>query len=193
MVKVSPAPTVVDGKNMYEEGTGVQLTAESYEGLVAFNNWNDGQTNSNKTILMNEDQEYTAFYADNDIIAGWDFYKAGASGRKADFADADNETATLNIVNTSDDSDVQGWLDKSTIAANGYESFKGAAVNWRVGSSAGDVGNYHWQTKINAQNYTDINVQFQMMYNFNAYQKYLAEYSLDGEEWTKFDLSLIHI
>lgn len=187
MVKVSPAPTVVDGKNMYEEGTGVQLTAESYEGLVAFNNWNDGQTNSNKTILMNADQEYTAFYADNDIIAGWDFYKAGASGRKADFADADNETATLNLVNTSDNSDVQGWLDKSTIAASGYESFKGAAVNWRVGSSAGDVGNYHWQTKINAQNYTDINVQFQMMYNFNAYQKYLAEYSLDGEEWTKFD------
>lgn len=187
MVKVSPAPTVVDGKNMYEEGTGVQLTAESYEGLVAFNNWNDGQTNSNKTILMNKDQEYTAFYADNDIIAGWDFYKAGASGRKADFADADNETATLTLVNTSDNSDVQGWLDKSTIAANGYESFKGAAVNWRVGSSAGDVGNYHWQTKINAQNYTDINVQFQMMYNFNAYQKYLAEYSLDGEEWTKFD------
>lgn len=187
MVKVSPAPTVVDGKNMYEQGTGVQLTAESYEGLVAFNNWNDGQTNSNKTILMNADQEYTAFYADNDIIAGWDFYKAGASGRKADFADADNETATLNLVNTSDNSDVQGWLDKSTIAASGYESFKGAAVNWRVGSSAGDVGNYHWQTKINAQNYTDINVQFQMMYNFNAYQKYLAEYSLDGEEWTKFD------
>lgn len=186
MVKVSPAPTVVDGKNMYEEGTGVQFTAESYEGLVAFNNWNDGQTNSNKTILMNKDQEYTAFYADNDIIAGWDFYKAGASGRKADFADADNETATLTLVNTSDDSDVQGWLDKSTIAANGYESFKGAAVNWRVGSSAGDVGNYHWQTKINAQNYTDINVQFQMMYNFNAYQKYLAEYSLDGEEWTEF-------
>ena len=187
MVKVSPAPTVVDGKNMYEEGTGVQLTAESYEGLVAFNNWNDGQTNSNKTILMNKDQEYTAFYADNDIIAGWDFYKAGASGRKADFADADNETATLTLVNTSDNSDVQGWLDKSTIAASGYESFKGAAVNWRVGSSAGDVGNYHWQTKINAQNYTDINVQFQMMYNFNAYQKYLAEYSLDGEEWTEFD------
>lgn len=186
MVKVNPAPTVVDGKNMYEEGTGVQLTADSYEGLVAFNNWNDGQTNSNKTILMNEDQEYTAFYADNDIIAGWDFYKAGASGRKADFADADNETATLNLVNTSDDSDVQGWLDKSTIAANGYESFKGAAVNWRVGSSTGDVGNYHWQTKINAQNYTDINVQFQMMFNFNAYTKYLAEYSLDGEEWTEF-------
>lgn len=186
MVKVNPAPTVVDGKNMYEQGTGVQLTADSYEGLVAFNNWNDGQTNSNKTILMNEDQEYTAFYADNDIIAGWDFYKAGNSGRKADFADADNEAVALNLVNTDDATDIKSWLDKSTVAAGGYETFKGAAVNWTAGSSKGDVGYYHWQTKVNAQNYTDINVQFQMMYNFNAYKKYLAEYSLDGEEWTEF-------
>lgn len=186
MVKVNPAPTVVDGKNMYEQGTGVQLTAESYEGLVAFNNWNDGQTNSNKTILMNEDQEYTAFYADNDIIAGWDFYKAGNGGRKADFADADNEAVALNLVNTDDATDIKSWLDKSTVAAGGYETFKGAAVNWTAGSSNGDVGHYHWQTKVNAQNYTDINVQFQMMYNFNAYKKYLAEYSLDGKAWTEF-------
>lgn len=186
MVKVNPAPTVVDGKNMYEQGTGVQLTADSYEGLVAFNNWNDGQTNSNKTILMNEDQEYTAFYADNDIIAGWDFYKAGNSGRKADYADEDNDAVVLNLVNTDDATDIKSWLDKSTIAAKGYETFKGAAVNWTAGSSNGDVGHYHWQTKVNAQNYTDINVQFQMMYNFNAYKKYLAEYSLDGKAWTEF-------
>lgn len=186
MVKVNPAPTVVDGKNMYEQGTGVQLTAESYEGLVAFNNWNDGQTNSNKTILMNEDQEYTAFYADNDIIAGWDFYKAGNGGRKADYADEDNDAVVLNLVNTDDANDIKSWLDKSTVAAGGYETFKGAAVNWTAGSSKGDVGYYHWQTKVNAQNYTDINVQFQMMYNFNAYKKYLAEYSLDGVEWTEF-------
>lgn len=186
MVKVNPAPTVVDGKNMYEQGTGVQLTADSYEGLVAFNNWNDGQTNSNKTILMNEDQEYTAFYADNDIIAGWDFYKAGNSGRKADYADEDNDAVVLNLVNTNKATDIKSWLDKSTVAAGGYETFKGAAVNWTAGSSNGDVGYYHWQTKVNAQNYTDINVQFQMMYNFNAYKKYLAEYSLDGEEWTEF-------
>ncbi|MBR4269811.1 MAG: Ig-like domain-containing protein [Prevotella sp.] len=186
MVKVNPAPTVVDGKNMYEQGTGVQLTADSYEGLVAFNNWNDGQTNSNKTILMNEDQEYTAFYADNDIIAGWDFYKAGNGGRKADYADEDNDAVVLNLVNTDDATDIKSWLDKSTVAAGGYETFKGAAVNWTAGSSKGDVGYYHWQTKVNAQNYTDINVQFQMLYNFNAYQRYIAEYSLNGTDWTSF-------
>ena len=186
MVKINPAPTVVDGKYMYEAGTGVQLNATGYEGLVTFGSWSDGETNANKTIMMNDNVTLTANYDHVDILAGWDFYKAGNNGRKADFADEDNEAAALTLVNTSDATDVKGWLDKSTVAAGGYEGLAGAAVNWTVGSSNGDVGYYHWQTKINAQNYTDINVQFQMLYNFNAYQRYIAEYSLNGTDWTSF-------
>ena len=185
MVTVSPAPTVVDGKNMYEAGTAVQLTANQYEGLVTFTNWSDGETNSSKLISMDEDIEITASYSEADIIAGWDFYKTGGNGRKADFADQDNDADALNLVNTTS-GETSGWLDKSTEGAGGYESFKGAAVNWRTGASNGDVGNWHWQTKVNAEAFTDINVQFQMMYNYNAYQTYNAEYSLDGENWTKF-------
>ncbi|MBP5763869.1 MAG: Ig-like domain-containing protein [Bacteroidales bacterium] len=184
MVTVSPAPTVVDGKNMYEAGTAVQLTANQYEGLVTFTNWNDGETNSSKLISMTEDIQITAAYAEADIIAGWDFYKAGSSGRKADFAAQDNDADALNLINT-ESGDVSGWLDKSTLGGGGYESFKGAAVNWRTGASNGDVGNWHWQTKINAEAFTDINVQFKMLYNYNAYQKYNVEFSTDGENWTK--------
>ena len=185
MVSVSPAPTVVDGKNMYEEGTAVQLTANQYEGLVTFTNWSDGETNSSKTVTMTEDIALTASFVEADIIAGWDFYRAGSSGRKADFAAEDNDADVLNLVNT-ETGEVQGWLDKSTVGGGGYESFAGAAVNWRTGSKNGDVGNWHWQTKVNAAAFTDINVQFQMLYNYNAYQTYDAEYSLDGETWTKF-------
>ncbi|MBR1505770.1 MAG: Ig-like domain-containing protein [Prevotella sp.] len=185
MVTVNPAPTVVDGKNMYEAGTAVQLTANQYEGLVTFTNWSDGETNSSKLISMDEDIEITASYSEADIIAGWDFYKTGGNGRKADFYAQDNDADALNLVNT-ETGETQGWLDKSTVGAGGYESFKGAAVNWRTGASNGDVGNWHWQTKVNAEAFTDINVQFQMMYNYNAYQTYNAEYSLDGENWTKF-------
>ncbi len=185
MVTVSPEPTVVDGKWMYEDGTGVQLTANGYEGLVTFTNWSDGETNSNKTISMTADVDLTAFYAQADIIAGWDFYKTGGNGRKADFAAQDNDADALNLVNTST-GETQGWLDKSTLGGGGYESFAGAAVNWRTGASNGDVGNWHWQTKINAEAFRDINVQFQMLYNYNAYQTYLAEWSLDGSEWTTF-------
>ena len=185
MVKVSPAPTVVDGKWMYEAGTTVVLTASQYEGLVTFTNWNDGTTSSELTVTMDGDKDIVATYSEADIIAGWDFYKAGASGRKADFAAQDNDGDALNLVNT-ETGETSGWLDKSTVGGGGYESFAGAAVNWRTGSSNGDVGNWHWQTKINAEAFTDINVQFQMLYNYNAYQTYDAEYSLDGENWTKF-------
>ena len=185
MVKINPAPTVVDGKYMYEDGTTVELTADQYDGLVTFTNWSDGTTNSTKTVSMTEDVEVTANYAETDIIAGWDFYKTGCDGRVADFHSADNESAALTLVKTGT-TDTSGWLDKSTMAGGGYESFAGAAVNWRTGSANGDVGNWHWQTKVNAEAFQNINVQFQMMYNYNAYQTYLAEYSLDGETWVNF-------
>lgn len=185
MVTVSPAPDVVDGKWMYEAGTAVQLTANQYEGLVTFTNWSDSETASNKIVKMDSNVTLTAIYTEADIIAGWDFYKAGNNGRKADFAAQDNEADALSLVNT-ETGETSGWLDKSTLGGGGYEGFKGAAVNWRQGTKYGDVGNYHWQTKVNAEAFTDINVQFQMLYNYNAYQTYDAEYSLDGENWTKF-------
>ena len=184
MVEMNPLPNVIDGKMMYEAGTAVQLTANSYVGLVTFNNWSDGETSSSKLISMTDDTEVTAVYANAvDIIAGWDFYKSGNQGRIADFASEMNQTSALSLVNT-DTGETSGWLDKSTEAANGYESFKGAAVNWRQGTGNGDVGHYHWQTKVNARDFTDINVQFQMLYNYNAYQTYNVEYSLNGGEWT---------
>ena len=184
MVDVNPAPTIVDGKWMYEDGQAVQLNANQYEGLVTFTNWSDGETGSSKIIQMKQDVSLTAVYAEADIVAGWDFYSKGGDGRKADFASSDNEASALSLVETAT-GNTSGWLDKSTVAAGGYESFKGAAVNWRTGSQNGDVGNWHWQTKVNAEAFTDINVQFLMMYNYNAYQTYNVEYSLDGTTWTK--------
>jgi len=181
MVKISPEPTMVDGRMMYEAGQAVQLSADQYEGLVAFTNWSDGDTNSQKLIPMTADVDLTAYYAEADIIAGWDFYLACGSGRKADFASEDNETAALSLVYP--DGQTSGWLDKSTMAAGGYESFAGAAVNWR---NDVEIGTTWWQTKVNAADFSDINVQFQMLYNYNAYQTYDTEYSLDGEKWTKF-------
>ena len=185
MVKINPAPTVVDGKYMYEDGATVELTADQYDGLVTFTNWSDGTTNSTKTVSMTEDVEVTANYAETDIIAGWDFYNSGNNGRVADFHSADNESAALTLVETGT-TVTSGWLDKSTMAGGGYESFSGAALVWKTGSQDGDVGYWHWQTKVNAEAFQNINVQFQMMYNYNAYQRYNAEYSLDGETWKNF-------
>ncbi|MBR6938936.1 MAG: Ig-like domain-containing protein [Prevotella sp.] len=181
MVEVNPVGTVVDGKMMYEEGVYVTLTANSYEGLVTFNNWSDGQTVSEITLKMDGNKEIAAVYSQEDIIAGWDFYKSGNSGRVADFYSTENEASAFTLTNGTD---ATSWLDKSTEAANGYESMKGAAVNWKTGSGNGDVGHYYWQTKVNAEAFTNIKVQFDMLFNYNSYTVYNVEYSTDGENWT---------
>ncbi len=185
MVQLSPAPTVVEGKNLYEEGSAVTLSAISYEGLVSFTNWSDGQTASDIVVNMTSDIDITARFAQVDIIAGWDFYVRGANGRPADFSSESNTAAAFTLVSEADGSSTS-WLDKSTEAANGYESMRGAAVNWREGVAEGDVGHYYWQTKINAEGFSDIQLQFQMLYNYNAYTTYQVEYSLDGTNWKGF-------
>lgn len=178
MVQLAPAPTIVDGKTMYEEGTEVALTAAS-NAILTFNSWSDGQTSSEIKVNMTENIALTANYSAIDYIVGWDFYRRGNNGRVADFySTADNEAAQLILTNES--GSITGWLDKSTEAANGYESMKGAAVNWQ---KIGDK--YYYQTKINASEFTNIKVQAQMLYNYIAHKTQKIEYSVDGTNWTE--------
>lgn len=176
MVQPTPAPTVVNGKNMYEEGTKVVLNASSNP-ILTFTNWSNGETAAEMAITMDGDKEFTASYSAIDYIAAWDFYLAGNDGRIADFAAADNDATSLVMRNAA--GETSGWLDKSQVAAGGYEG-KAAAVNWRTTG----LGEYYWQTMVNASAFTDIKVKSAMLYNFNAYTKYDVEYSLDGTTWT---------
>ncbi len=179
MISASPVPTVVEGKNMYEEGTEVTLTASSND-ILTFTNWNDGETGAERKINMNADQSFTAAYSSKDFIAGWDFYKAAKSGRAADFAAEDNDADQLILRDA--DGNAYGWLDKSN-SAGGYEG-KNAAVNWTTVSTK-PLGETYWQTKVNATAFTDIKVKSSMLYNYNAYETYNVEYSLNGTNWTK--------
>lgn len=177
MISYNPAPTIVDGKQMYEEGTIVGIAAASNP-ILTFTNWDNGETNPALSVTMDADKAYTASYSAVDYIVGWDFIKRGNNGRPADFASTtDNETATLYLIN--ENGDTQGWLDKSKEAAGGYESFEGAAVNWKK------LGEYWYETKINATEFTEIRVEAELMYNYNAYTTVIVEYSVDGTEWTE--------
>ncbi|MBD5261391.1 MAG: pectin esterase [Bacteroides sp.] len=175
MVTFDPEPTVRDGKNLYEEGTQVTLKAISNP-VLKFTNWNDGQTSSEISVVMDEDKTLTAEYSALDFIVGWDFYRSGNNGRPADFAFEENDAAVLNLINA--DGDIQGWLDKSQIGAGGYEG-RPAAVNWRTTG----LGDYYWQTKVNASAFKNIKLVTAMAFNYNAYTKQNVEYSLDGENW----------
>lgn len=181
MISASPVPTVVEGKNMYEEGTEVTLTASSND-ILTFTNWNDGETGAERKINMNADQSFTAAYSSKDFIAGWDFYKEAKSGRAADFAAEDNDADQLILRDA--DGNAYSWLDKSN-SAGGYEG-KNAAVNWTTVSTK-PLGETYWQTKVNATAFTDIKVKSSMLYNYNAYETYNVEYSLNGTDWTKVD------
>lgn len=179
MVSATPAPTVVNGKNMYEEGTEVTLTASSND-ILTFTNWNDGETGAERKIKMNADKAYTAAYSAKDFIAGWDFYKSAREGRTADFAAEDNDVDQLILRDA--DGNTYAWLDKS-YSAGGYEG-KNAAVNW-TSKKTKALGETYWQTKVNATAFTDIKVKSSMLYNYNAYETYNVEYSLNGTDWTK--------
>ena len=176
MVSLSPAPTVVDGKNMYEKNTEVTLTATSND-VIIFNNWNDGETAAERKVTMNEDKDFTATYSAKDFIAAWDFYKKGNNGRAADFYAEGNDVDQL-VLRDAEGNNV-GWLDKSQ-ENGGYEGQPGG-VSW----TEGEVGTYYWQTKVNAEAFTDIKVKSSMMYNYKAYTTYNVEYSLNGTDWTK--------
>ena len=176
MVSLTPAPTAVDGKNMYEEGTEVTLTASSNE-VISFTNWNDGETATERKVKMDGDKRFVASYSAKDFIAVWDFYKKGNNGRTADFAAADNDADQL-VLRDADGNTVS-WLDKSQ-ESGGYEG-NPAGVNW----TTKELGYYYWQTKMNAAAFTDIKVKSSMVYNYNAYKTYNVEYSTNGTEWNK--------
>ncbi|MBQ8423223.1 MAG: Ig-like domain-containing protein, partial [Coprobacter sp.] len=176
MISYDPAPTLVNGKMMYEEGTVVGIAASSNP-IVTFTNWSNGETNATQTVTMNDHVLLTATYSSVDYIVGWDFITSGGNGRPADFASTvDNETTVLYLTNGSS---TVGWLDKSRDAAGGYESFVGAAVNWKP------LGQYWFETKLNASEFKNIRVEAELMYNYNAYTTIDIEYSTNGTDWTK--------
>ena len=174
-VQLTPAPTVRDGKNMYEQGTEVTMTASS-NAILTFNNWSNGETSSEIKVSMDKDYNLTANYSAIDYIAGWDFYLPGNNGRVADFySTSENDNAQLILIDN--DGNIQGWLDKCAQTQGGYEGFAGAAVNWKK------LGQYHYQTKVNAKDFTNIKVKSQLLYNYNAYTHVTLDWSTDGENW----------
>ena len=129
------------------------------------------------TLLYRVDSLITISLA-KDFIAGWDFYKSAREGRTADFAAADNDVDQLILRDA--DGNTYAWLDKSN-SAGGYEG-KNAAVNW-TSKKTKALGETYWQTKVNATAFTDIKVKSSMLYNYNAYETYNVEYSLNGTDW----------
>lgn len=173
MVVLSPAPTIINGKNMYEEGQKVTATALNND-ILTFSNWNTGETSSSIDIFMNSDVDITATYSAIDYIVGWDFYEPGGNSRVADFFSTnDNDVTTMVMIDATGKE--KGFYLRPY--NNSYEG-KTCALNWNALAEK-----YFYQTKINAQDFMNIRVKSQMMYNYNAYTVQRLEASLDGQSW----------
>ena len=176
MVSVLPAPTVVEGKNMYENGTNVTLTASNND-ILTFTNWENNETNAVRTISMTENKNLTATYSAIDFVAAWDFYMTGNGGRAADFASNTENEASALVLRLADGT-TSSWLDKSQMAAGGYEGAP-AAVNWKPLTDK-----YYYQIMVNATEFTGLSVKSSMLFNYNAYSIQKVEYSLNGTDFT---------
>ncbi len=177
MISVTPAPTVVGGKNMYENGTNVTLSASNND-ILTFTNWENSQTNAVRTVSMTENKNITAVYSAIDYLAAWDFYMPGNGGRAADFtSNTENEASTL-VLRLADGT-TSSWLDKSQVAAGGYEGAP-AAVNWKPLADK-----YYYQIMVNASEFKNLSVKSSMLFNYNAYSVQNIEYSLNGTNFTK--------
>ena len=176
MISVSPTPTVVEGKNMYENGTNVTLTASNND-ILTFTNWENNETNAVRTISMTENKNLTATYSAIDFVAAWDFYMTGNGGRAADFASNTENEASALVLRLADGT-TSSWLDKSQMAAGGYEGAP-AAVNWKPLTDK-----YYYQIMVNATEFTGLSVKSSMLFNYNAYSIQKVEYSLNGTDFT---------
>ena len=172
-ISYDPAPTVVNNKNMYEEGTKVSVSAASNR-VVTFNNWSNGETSASIDVTMDADKSITATYSAIDFIAGWDFYAAGGTSRTPDFyGNADNAADNFGLINA--EGTAKGFYLRPY--NNSYEG-KTCALNWNM-----IADKWYYQTKINASEYKNITIESLMMYNYNAYSVQKLEASLDGTTW----------
>lgn len=176
MVVPTPAGTMVGGQRMYEAGTDVRIKA-SGNSIFNFSNWGTGETSPELAVVMNQNTAVAAVYSTIDYVVGWDFYKAGNTGRVADFA-SKPDNAAAGLVLRKADGTTNSWLDKSIVAASGNYG-RGSAVNWKP---IGEL--YYYQISFNASDFVDMSVKAGMLYSYVAHSVQKVEYSLDGTNFT---------
>lgn len=174
MVALSPEATVVNNKNMYEEGTNVLLTSANNT-IFTFNNWENGSTQATRTVTMSADQNLTATYSAASYIVGWDFVSSkDTKDRAADFASVTDNTGMIQLIDSVGTD--YGWLAKSGVS---YNEGKNAIISWQTPATKA-----YFQATFSTKNYKNIQVKSQMMYNYFAWKKQQLQYSTDGKIFT---------
>ena len=176
LISVAPAPHVIDGKNMYEEGQTVVLTASDND-VVSFLSWDNGaSTEKSYSIVMDADRSVVATYTNSNYIVGWDLVnQTPKKSRVADFcSEADNQ-GLMNL--TNDGATAGGWLSHT-----GWVGYP-CAISWQNIASR---YYFQWQFATTGKK----NITFKLTHstiNYSRYSTYNLDYSIDNSNWTTLE------
>ena len=177
LVQFMPEGNIIDGIHYYEEGTDVKLTALSNR-VITFSNWEDNTTSSERSVVMDDDKDLTASFSAADFIVGWDlYYDQPSSQRAADYKDESDNSGLLSLRNAS--GATTSWLTRGV--GNGQENGKYAARIWKYLSEE-----WYWEISFSSKGYTNLKLSAAVGDDYNTYSVINAEYSVDGETFTKF-------
>lgn len=177
LVEITPSGTMVDGQRMYETGTEVKLVAKNNK-ILTFTGWEDNTTDAERIVKMDSNQDLTANFSAVDYIVGWDlYYDQPNQNRAADFK-SDSENAGMLSLRKADGS-TTSWLTRGI--GNGFENGRAGARVWKLRSEG-----WYFEVSFSSKGYTNLKLSNGMGVSYNTYSKFNVEYSIDGENFTKF-------
>jgi len=176
-VLYQPQGNVVNGVHYYEEGTEVMLTTVDNR-ILSFTNWEDNSTSPVRTVRMDGDKDLTATFSAVDYIVGWDFYfDQPNSERAADYRDESDNSGLLSLRNP--EGKTTTWLTRGV--SNGAENGRWGARIWKE-----QADNYYYEVSLKSTGYSNLRLAVSLGCSYNTYNKFNAEYSIDGVNYSKF-------
>lgn len=176
-VLYAPEGNVVDGVHWYEAGEDVKLTTVNNR-ILTFTNWEDNTTAPERTVRMDGEQNVTANFSATDYIVGWDFYfDQPNSERAADYKAESDNAGLLSLRNAAGQTST--WLTRGV--SNGDENGKWGARVWRPRADG-----YYFEASFSTKGYHNVVLSASLGVSFNTRSVNNVEYSVDGENFTKF-------
>ena len=164
------APAGKDGAfSVYEKGTNVTVTAIEND-IIKFCNWSDGSTSLNIAVVMNQNQNITGTYANQNFIAGWTFKSDQyANPRVAELYSKIENKPQLFAYNTAD----------NVLAPNVRLQNRGGKNGFCVwNTDRGQI--FYFMTTLSTVGYKNINVASGLLGYYYGCNEWTFQYSLDG-------------
>jgi len=177
------APAGKDGAfSVYENGTNVTITAVEND-IIKFSNWSDGSTALSTSVIMNQNQNITGTYANQNFIAGWTFKNDQyANPRVAELYSKIENKPQLFAYNVADN------VFAPNVRLQNRGGKNGVCV-WNT-----DRGNvYYFMTTLSTVGYKNINVASGLLGYYYGCDQWTFQYSIDGVNFVNVsDLTTIN-